>query len=81
MCWGQRQSHFTSQARREFAEADNTDPWLVAYAKAKQCVLVTLEKDNPAMRRKIPIPSVCQAFQVPYVDTFKMLRKLNVTFQ
>jgi predicted nuclease of predicted toxin-antitoxin system len=81
MRWGQRQGHFTSQARREFAEADNADPWLVAYAKAKRCVLVTLEKDNPSMRRKIPIPSVCQAFEVPYIDTFKMLRQLNVTFQ
>jgi len=81
MRWGQRQSQFTSYARREFAEADNADPWLVAYAKAKHCVLVTLEKNNPSMRRKIPIPSVCQAFQVPYIDTFKMLRQLSVTFQ
>jgi hypothetical protein len=81
MRWGQRQSHFTSQARREFAEADNADPWRVAYAKAKGYVLVTLEKNNPGMRRKIPIPSACQAFQVPYMDTFKMLRKLSVTFQ
>lgn len=41
-------------------------------------IVVTLEKFDPQVRRKIPIPNVCQAFGVRFIDTFGLLRTLGV---
>jgi hypothetical protein len=79
--WAYSQAQFTPAAKEEFAQADNADAWLVAYAKAKGCVVVTHEQYDPNIRRRIPIPNVCRAFGVPYVDTFTMLRQLEVSFR
>ena len=76
--WAHNQTQFTDAAKAEFAGAENADAWLVAYAKANGCVVVTLEQFNPDIKRQIPIPNVCQAFDVPYVGTFQMLRDLGV---
>lgn len=81
MRWAHRQAQFSQQVKADFARADNADAWLVAYAMAKGCVVVTHEEYNPNIQRKIPIPNVCQAFGVSYVDTFEMLRRLGVTFR
>ncbi len=67
-------SQYSPNARQEFAQADNADPWLIATAKAKGGVVVTHEKPNPDIRRRIPIPNVCQAFHVPYCDTWTLIR-------
>ena len=32
------------------------------------------------VRRRVPIPNVCEAVGVPYVDTFDMLRALSTQF-
>ncbi len=77
--WGLNHPQFTPAAKHEFAKADNADSWLVAYAIAKGCVVVTNEKFDAKIRRKIKIPNVCQAFNVQYVDLFEMLRQLGVT--
>jgi hypothetical protein len=76
MRWAQAQSQFFDYAKDEFAQG--ADGWLVAYAKAKACVVVTKETFEPAIRRKIKIPNVCRVFDVPYVDTFQMLRALGI---
>ncbi|AZF90254.1 MAG: DUF4411 family protein [Phage 5P_2] len=78
MIWAQQQSQFIEAAKADFACADNADAWLAAYAKVKGYIVVTHEKFDPNIRRKIPIPNVCQAFGVSYVDTFEMLRLLGV---
>jgi len=78
MQWGLKQSQFTDAAKAEFARADNADAWLVAYVLAKGGVVVTEEKFDPKVKRKIPLPNVCRAFDVQYVDTFQMLRELGV---
>jgi len=78
MAWVQEQSQFSDSAKADFASG--ADGWLVAYAKVKDCVVVTHEALNPVVRRKVPIPNVCQAFTVPYIDTFEMLRRLGVRF-
>ena len=31
-------------------------------------------------RRKVPIPNVCAAFDVEYLDTFEMLKALGTTY-
>jgi len=65
-------------AKADFASG--ADGWIVAYAKAKGHIVVTHEVLNPDIRRKVPIPNVCNAFDVNYHDTFEMLRKLGVRF-
>jgi hypothetical protein len=76
MTWVQGQDQFLDAAKAEFARG--ADGWLVAYAKAKGCIVVTLETIDPDIKRKVKIPNVCQAFSVQFVDTFEMLRRLGV---
>jgi len=78
MSWVQAQDSFTNAAKADFASG--ADGWIVAYAKAKGHIVVTHEVFDPDIRRKVPIPNVCNAFGVKYHDTFEMLRKLGVRF-
>jgi len=77
MVWADEQRQFDRAAKAEFSREDNADAWVVAYAKAKGRVVVTHEMPNPEVRKRIPIPNVCEAFAVEYVDTFQMLRDLG----
>lgn len=72
------EKQFLDTAKADFA--GGADGWLVAYAKVKRCVVVTHETLAPDARRKVPIPNVCRTFDVPFVDTFEMLRTLGVRF-
>ncbi len=76
--WAQGQNQFTVAAKAELAGA--ADGWLVAYALAKGCVVVTNEKFDSKIQRKIKIPNICRAFGVECEDTFGMLRQLGITF-
>ena len=76
MNWVNGQIQFFDAAKASFA--GGADGWLVAYAKAKGRVVVTHEVLNPDIKRRVPIPNVCQAFKVVYVNTFKMMRELGV---
>lgn len=78
--WAYAQAQFKESAKAEFARADNADAWIVAYALAKRAIVITHEQFKPDIKRKIPIPNVCRAFSVPYMDTFEMLRQLGVRF-
>lgn len=76
MTWVQGQSQFLDYAKDEFAKG--ADGWLVAYAKAKGCVVVTNEKFEAAVRRRVKIPNACQRFGIAYIDTFELLRALGL---
>ncbi len=76
--WVDQNPQYTQAAKNEYA--DDPDGWLVAYAHAKDCVVVTQEVLDPNIRRGIPIPNVCDAFGVECINTFDMLRALGVTF-
>jgi len=76
MVWASRHNQFTNAAKAEFA--GEPDAWVVAYAIARGCIVVTHEKFNPDVKRRIPIPNVCQAFNVQCIDTFQLLRILGV---
>ncbi|MFQ3614270.1 MAG: DUF4411 family protein [Cyanobacteriota bacterium] len=78
MMWVQSNPQFHQQAKTEFAQVG--DGWVAAYAQAHGAVLVTHEVFNPSTKRKVPLPNVCQQFNVAYTDTFEMLRQLGVTF-
>jgi len=76
--WVYAQDQFSDAAKVDFA--DGADGWLVAYARSKGYVIVTHEVLNPNIKIKVPIPNVCEALEVSYVDTFAMLRELGVRF-
>ncbi|MCF7981158.1 MAG: DUF4411 family protein [Pseudomonadales bacterium] len=78
MLWIQRNPQYFDGAKAKFATG--ADGWLVAYAKANSCVVVTLEESRPESRNQIKLPDVCRQFNVVYQDVFTMLRELNVQF-
>ncbi len=74
--WASNQTQFNPEAKAEFAE--NADCWLIACAKANSYVLVTEELLALDVKRNIPIPNVCKAFDVDCINTFELLRRLGV---
>lgn len=80
--WANEQPQFTQPARDEFARAENADSWIIAYAmKNTNYTVVTQEVFKKDIKRKIPIPNVCKAFQIKYIDTFTLLRELGFKFK
>ena len=78
MQWVYANNQFLPQAKNDFSQG--ADGWLVAYARAKNAILVTLERYAPDAERRVPLPNVCRRFGVAYMDTFEMLRGLGVRF-
>lgn len=56
------------------------DPWLIAKAMTTGAFVVTHEALNPYIKRKFLIPNICQLFNVPYMNTFELLTKLDAQF-
>ena len=78
MLWVHQNPQFRTEAKREFA--GKADGWLVAYAQAHNMEVVTHEMFQPEAKGKVPLPNVCWQFNVPYLNTFEMLRQLGVQF-
>jgi hypothetical protein len=76
MTWAIGQSQFSDAAKTDFAKG--ADGWLVAYAKVRGRTIVTHEALSLDIKKKIPIPNACQAFNMPYVNTFGMMRALGM---
>lgn len=76
--WVEGNSQFKPSAKSDFAAG--SDGWLIAYAKANGCVVVTNEAFNPEIKKKVPIPNVCRQFNVSYINTFELLKELGVKF-
>lgn len=74
--WIHAEAQFLPRAEEEFATA--ADGWLVAFAKARGGIVVTLEEFDPLIKKSVPIPNLCEAFDVEYVSPFEMLRRLKV---
>lgn len=77
--WVTSQKQFKDEAKTEFLEI--ADGWLIACSKEKDMILATHEVYTPDARKKVPMPNVCKAFGVEYMDTFEMLRELGARFQ
>jgi len=69
---------YSEQAIERFARG--ADGWLVAHAHVFGYTVVTLEKYEPESKKSVKIPNICREFDVPYTDTFVMLRSLEVQF-
>ena len=78
MMWIQRHSRYSDQARAKFATG--ADGWLVACAQVRGATVVTNERPAPESRRGVKLPEVCDEFEVPWQNTFVMLRALGAQF-
>ena len=79
MLWVQRNAQYFDQAKAKFAT--EADGWLVAYAMAHGGIVVTNEQPQPEAKKRIPLPEVCNHFDVTYQDPFLMLRTLAIQFE
>lgn len=75
--WSFDQPRFTIAEKNKFADANNADAWIVSFAKAKNLIVVTEEKSSPESK-KIKIPDVCYAHRISSINTFELMRKLNI---
>lgn len=78
--WVTASVDFADAAKAEFATVDRADAWVIAFAKAKGHTVVTHEVLRPGAKNRVPIPNVCQALGIPFIDTFDMLRALGTQF-
>ena len=76
LAWVMAQPQFLTPAKDQFQQV--ADGWLAAYAKANGYVVVTLEEFDPMIRKKVPLPNLCRAFDLECITPFEMLRRLNV---
>jgi len=78
MTWVEGEVQYTSAAKADFAKG--ADGWVISFARVNSYVVVTQEVYSPEIKRKVPIPNVCREFDVECIDTFNMLRELNIRF-
>jgi hypothetical protein len=77
--WTVNQNRYLPKALSDFSMA--ADGWVVAFALVNNLTVVTHERLDGNQRNRVVIPAVCDAFNVPYIQTFDMLRTLGVIFQ
>ena len=53
---------------------------MIAKSKVMGAILVTKEVLAPANTKKIKIPNICEVFDVQYIQTQEMIKKLEVKF-
>ncbi|QZA33267.1 DUF4411 family protein [Hydrogenibacillus sp. N12] len=76
--WASGQPQYRRAAINEFAAANNADAWVVAFAKARNLIVVTQEASSLQSKKSIKIPDVCRAHQIKSIDTFELMRRLNI---
>ena len=59
---------------------DCADPFLIGAAASSGCTVVTLETSAGGKRKKVKIPDACSRLNVPYENTFEMMRALGARF-
>ena len=77
-----KSDQYSQVALNEFLDADEADAFIVAYAlhDVSTKIIVTHEKSQPEIKRKVKIPEACNALGVGFVNTIEMLRQLGETF-
>ncbi|MFO8066892.1 MAG: DUF4411 family protein [Bacteroidales bacterium] len=78
--WAQAQTQYNPPAKKEFMQSDYADTWVIAFAKVNDLTIVTHEIYVADIKKKIPIPNVCEDFDIKYCDLFQLLRELNFKF-
>lgn len=75
--WVEDQSYRRAALDEFFKVADY---YLVAQAHAQGLEIVTFEKPEPNSKKKVKIPDVCRAFEIPVRDPFDVYQALGLTF-
>jgi len=75
--WVNQQAQYTPAAKNTFLQV--ADYYLVAQALAGGHTVVTHEKPENS-RHRVKIPNVCLGVDIPYVNTFDMLRRERARF-
>jgi hypothetical protein len=57
------------------------DPWVIAFAIAEDAVVVTKEMPAGPNSRRIKIPDVCNALNIPWIDDFQFAREIGLRFE
>jgi len=57
------------------------DPWVIAFAKCENAIVVTKEMPAGPNTDRIKIPDVCQALNVPYMSDFQFAREIGIRFE
>jgi len=76
----QTNSQYNQRAKDVFMENTNADTWVLAFAMTHNYKIVTHEVIDPNVKKRVPIPNVCEEFDIPYCDTFDMLKELHFSF-
>lgn len=76
--WVQGNPQYLPAAEDKFAR--DADGWLVAYGYISDSVVVTNEVFDPNVRIRVPIPNLCDEFDVEYKNALDMLRDLDARF-
>ena len=76
--WIQENPQFLPAAVEEFARG--ADGWLAAFALVTAAVVVTNEVFLPDVRRRVPLPNLCQQFNIRHCNMIEMLRGLDTKF-
>ena len=78
MEWVRAKPQFRAEAISEFASV--ADGWVAAYARVHGAIVVTHERHDPNVKKRVPLGNVCHEFKLPVKDTFEMLREFQVRF-
>lgn len=78
MQYVQGNERYLPRAKSEFA--DSADAWIVAYARTIDAIVITHEVFNSNIRKRVKLPNICHDLEVETMDTFALLRKLEVVF-
>lgn len=82
MQWTSASTHFSAQAKAEFAKPDVADAFLIAVAKQHGYEIISQEKSNAASKKKIYLPDAAAAFDVKTIFVYDMLSKhAEATFE
>lgn len=67
---------YMASAKREFASS--ADSWLCAYGLALGGTIVTLEKYDAEIKKRVKIPNVCRDFRIEYIDLLQFMREIGI---
>jgi hypothetical protein len=56
------------------------DPWVIAFAIAEDAIVVTKETPSGENSRRIKIPDVCNALNLPWMNDFEFAREVGIRF-
>lgn len=56
------------------------DPWVIAFAMSENAVVVTKETPAGPISKRIKIPDVCNALNIPWMNDFEFAQKVGIKF-